>query len=568
MPSPPVSHPGSSGRRPRRAVALFALAALVAPFPAVAASPLALQRLELELPGAPAAVVPADLDGDGRLDLAVLVAWTEWGQLSVEERATFSGIEGLVEMLTIVPALFDRRELRVYLATGGGAYRPAGPPVEAPADLLALAAGPPAAPLVALTDAGVVAYHLDAGGSLSPSPLLAARPVLAGSGVFLPRLELVVELSGDGLPDLLLPAAEGVLVHPGVAGGTFATEPSAHLPLPGERWHGGEAGPRRAYPLPMVEDVDGDRLPDLVWRHPEHGWGMPVVARGIGGGRFAPPRRIDTTATGWKPAHERSPAGGNEDAPPLPRPVLLADLDGDGRAELVSEQPSEPEADGFRAGIRQAEEPAATVRIHRLGDDLGSTLPAHAEVPIRGHAFSDGADVGLPGGLRDLDGDGRRDLVAMTLDLKVRKLMAAMVTRTVSVPVDFRVWCQTADGRFAPVSGLDLAGEVRFDLDRFELRRMPAFSGDFDGDGRLDFVQLGRGRDVMVHRGAAGCRFPARPDAVIRLRRAPEHLDLVRVADLDGDGRSDLMVIHPRRADEPGESAPVTLELHVSGGAP
>jgi hypothetical protein len=286
----------------------------------------------------------------------------------------------------------------------------------------------------------------------------------------------------------------------------------------------------------------------------------------MGGGRFAAPRRIDTTATGWRPRSDEASDEEDEEALPPPRPVLLADLDGDGRAELVSEQVSEHEPEGMRAGIRHAEAPPATVRLHRLSADLGAALPAHAEVAIRGHAFSEGSDVSLPGGLRDLDGDGRRDLVAMTLDLKIRKLMAAMVTKTVSLPVDFHVWCQTAEGAFRPVTGLDLSGELRVDLDRFELRRMPAFSGDFDGDGRLDFVQLGRGRDVTIHRGDAGCRFPARPDAVVRLRRAPEHLDLVRVGDLDGDDRADLMVIHPRRADEPGETAPVTLELHLSGG--
>jgi hypothetical protein len=569
--SPRLARPGFSFppcSRWRRSLLVAALLALASPLLLQAASPLALHRVELELPGAPAAVVPTDLDGDGDLDLAMLVAWTEWGQLSVEERTTFSGIEGLVEMLTIVPSLFDRRELRAYLAEGAGQYRLSGPPLEAPADLLALDAGPPGAPLVALTDGGAVAYRLDAAGSLAAGPLVTARPVLAGSGAFLPGLELVSELSGDDLPDLLLPTADGVLVHLGEPGG-FAAEPVARVSLPGERWFPSAEGPRRQYPLPVVGDLDGDRLPDLLWRHPEEGWGLPVVARGLGGGRFAPQRTVDTAATGWRPAHQRATAEEEDDdeAQAPPRPVLVADLDGDGRAELVSEQTMESDEDGFRAGMREAGSPAGTVRLHRLAADLSAAGPAFVAVPIRGYAFAEGSDISLPGGLRDLDGDGRRDLVAMTLDFKLRKLMAAVVTKTVSLPVDFHVWCQGADGSFRAVGGLDLSGELKVDLDRFELRRMPAFSGDFDGDGRVDFVQLGRGREVSIHRGAPGCRFPAKADLAIRLRRAPERLELVRVADLDGDGRADLMVIHPRQPDEPGETAPVTLELHVSGGA-
>src|SRR5688500_7626214 len=124
--STPPGHPRPAAVLGR--IALAFAACVLAAAPATAAAPLVLHRFELELPGAPAAVVPSDLDGDGDTDLALLVAWTEWGQLSVEERSTFDGIEGLVEVLTIVPSLFDRRELRAYLNDGGGRYRLSGPP--------------------------------------------------------------------------------------------------------------------------------------------------------------------------------------------------------------------------------------------------------------------------------------------------------------------------------------------------------------------------------------------------------------------------------------------------------
>jgi hypothetical protein len=437
--------------------------------------------------------------------------------------------------------------------------------------LLALDAGPPGAPLVGLTDEGATAWRVDpADGALVATPLVGARPVLAGSGVFLPNLDFVVELSGDEWPDLMLPGEEGVDVHLGSAAG-FAAQPAHRVPLPGERWHGSTAGPLRQYPLPVVGDLDGDRRPDLAWRHTEHGWGAPTVARGLGGGRFAAPSRLPTAATGWK-APERGSrlrARGDEgerDEKPRPEPVLLADVDGDGRAELVSEQEEPQDAEGMRAEMREAGSPHATLRFHRVAADLGSVGASYLALPIRGHSFNEGSDIDLPGGLRDLDGDGRRDLVAMDIELKLRRLMSAMVTGKVTLPLDFRVWCQGADGSFRAVSGLDLSGEFKVDLGRMQLRGMPSFGGDFDGDGRIDFVQLGRGRDVTIHRGGAGCTFPARPDLVVRMRRAPDHLELVRVRDLDGDGRADLMVIHPGEVDEAGESPPVTLELHVSGG--
>jgi hypothetical protein len=46
------------------------------------------------------------------------------------------------------------------------------------------------------------------------------------------------------------------------------------------------------------------------------------------------------------------------------------------------------------------------------------------------------------------------------------------------------------------------------DLNNLKLGSLAEFAGDFDGDGRADFVHLGRGKEVTIHRGQAGCRYP------------------------------------------------------------
>src|SRR5678815_3413388 len=165
---------------------------------------LTLKHAALELPGPPAALVPADLNGDGRMDLVVAVVYTAYDELSFERA------EGFVQMTEIVPALFDRRELRVYLADGQGGYRRAADPPPLPATVHTIEAGPVGIPVIALTDEGVSSLSL--GGSAGPSgltlkPLVADQSVLAGSGSFLPGLEMVKDLDGDRKPDLLLPAA-------------------------------------------------------------------------------------------------------------------------------------------------------------------------------------------------------------------------------------------------------------------------------------------------------------------------------------------------------------------------
>ena len=104
-------------------------------------------------------------------------------------------------------------------------------------------------------------------------------------------------------------------------------------------------------------------------------------------------------------------------------------------------------------------------------------------------------------------------------------------------------------------------------LNNLKIGQISQFAGDFDGDGRRDFVHLGRGKDVTVHRGQPGCVYPAHPDLVIPLEEEPPSLDLVRIEDLDGDGRADIRITRPRESNDPDLSAPARLDLHLSGAA-
>jgi hypothetical protein len=261
-------------------------------------------------------------------------------------------------------------------------------------------------------------------------------------------------------------------------------------------------------------------------------------------------------------------AGASAGTPAAPPVEWFGDLDGDGRAEVVTEEVVQlPDDAGMRAEIRDAEAPKSTLRVYPTGPALAPAAAPRASFPVTGHVFMGGGDdVQLPGGFRDLDGDGRLDLVAMELGISITRMIGGLALGRVTLPMTFHLWCQDAAGGFRPVSGPDLSGRLRFDIGEMTVRNLPAFAGDFDGDGRTDFVQLGRGRKVTIHTGAPGCRFPATPDLVVQLRAEPLHIDLVRVRDLDGDGRADLMVVQPDEAPESGVSAPARLDLYLSAG--
>ena len=155
----------------------------------------------------------------------------------------------------------------------------------------------------------------------------------------------------------------------------------------------------------------------------------------------------------------------------------------------------------------------------------------------------------------------------MTLEFSVLQVFRIVATKSISIGMNFHVSCQQADGTFRVVEGLDLSGKFKLRLDDLRVGRLSQFAGDFDGDGRADFVQIGRGRDVSIHRGREGCSYGSAPDLVLRLRREPENLALVRVRDLDGDGLADLSVVHPQADSSDGATNPVRLDLYLSRGS-
>ena len=504
---------------------------------AVAAPALArsFRHQRLELGGAPATLLTVDLDGDGRRDLVTVLVSTDWGEIGIDEAQRIDEAGAYVEVLTVVPALFERRELVVHRGAADGSF--AAEPVRLELDerVHALLEGPSAAPLLAWSDDGIARVSL-AGTKLALEPLVAAPSPLAGSRAFLPDLELTADVDGDGERDLLLPGDAALAVHLATAAGLSA-KPVARVAyaleerLPGDARHY-RRGARRHLPLPALVDLDGDRRPELVFREAERDWNRLRVLRNLGGGRFGPP--VDPLA------------GRARDAEP--EIVWLGDLDGDGHAELVSSEELGGDADSLRAGMKEAKRPRHRYRVHPLGEDLVWDPEPARSFELEGHVFGGGGEgLGLPDGIGDLDGDGRVDFVGLTLDFSLVQALRVMTARSLRLGLDFEPYCQQADGRFRSAPGQDLGGKFTLRLDRLRVGRLSSFAGDFDGDGRADFVQLGRGKRVSIRYGRPGCRFPAADEDVLELAAEPADLALVRVVDLDGDGRSDLVATEPPR---------------------
>lgn len=538
--------------------AVLALALVSAP-PAAAKQKrerLDLQRVRLTLPGAPAAVLPGDVNRDGRPDLVVVLAYTEIESIGVDR------IEEMVQISTVVPALFDRRELRLFFGTEDGSYVPGGAPLELPPDLLAIARGPESHPLLALTDAGVSAIEFDDTGALSLLPLIDERPVLAGARTFFSLLQFTADVDGDSDLDLVVPALDGLAIYLSSPEG-IARKPIQRVRLPGDRQGTGSTA-YRDYPLPRIEDFNGDGRPDLQVGLRRNGLFETHLLLGRGDGTF---EGVHAETADCPRARTLVPVALADDAEGSGFPDLsyFGDLDGDARAEAVTMTEIEPEKDSLRANLKQAKKPRQSVEVHRLDDRLRLQTSPASRFEMVGHAdFSlDDEPAQL---FRDLDGDGRKDLIAITLDFSIFQALKVLTTKRISIGMDFHVWAQEDDLRFRKVEGLDLSEKLKLNLNDLQIGRMAQFAGDFDGDGRIDFVHLGRGTQVTIHRGQPGCRYPAKPDLVIELDEEPQDLMLVKIEDYDDDGYSDLAITRMLPVERQDVTPPVVLDLYLSGG--
>jgi hypothetical protein len=456
-----------------------------------------------DLPGAPpdtsagAAVAAADFDADGHDDVVVAAPSSPAG-----------GGVGQVVVLRGGPG--GAADVPSWSATGASAGDLLGWSVAALGDVSGdgypdLAVGEPGFDRPGLPDVGRVLVHHGSPAGLSVQPALVIEGEVAGERLG-GQLAWTGDLDGDGVADLALgrPSAGRVELHLSSAASPPGLRACADdvLEDPG-------APPCFGAFVAGVGDLDGDGLDDLG-----------VTADGCGGSTAGETtvwsRGGAVLRTIFRQPELVDLGGGGEPDGGARRPLLgvgpAGDVNGDGRADLVTTSPTATSSAGG-AG-------AGSVGVH-LGEDGGPAAAPQAEIE-----GDDGAGLGrVVVAVGDVDLDGFDDL-ALAETPPAGGGGAVLLYRGSPAGLE-----STPSARLDPARAEELFGFA------------VAAAGDVDGDGRRDVVvgapAATGGRASLVLGGRGGpprVRLQARPDG--RPLAQGGAVDLASGLDASVDARS------------------------------
>jgi hypothetical protein len=197
--------------------------------------------------------------------------------------------------------------------------------------------------------------------------------------------------------------------------------------------------------------------------------------------------------------------------------VLVEDLDADGRLDLVGTKIS-----GTVTSY------VSTVRIFK-GRPAGG-FPTSPDFEI----ISEGSSSF--GMIRDLNGDGRSDIVVPSVEIGVMSLIKMLLLKRMNF--EYQVYLQDHRGNYPRKPNFSCGLSCKLDLRgrNISLRTVGDFDGDVNGDGLNDLVLIPGGK-LKVFRGDASKIFDQ--DSVLEMDyESPTYF---KVKDLNGDGRAEIV---------------------------
>jgi hypothetical protein len=346
--------------------------------------------------------------------------------------------------------------------------------------------------------------------------LQSPRLVPKGQNVVLQRF--LHDINGDGVPEIVLPGEDGLHIYS--RNGQDYAEVNRLDVFPAFQVVSGrlpaqvlwpEANRKPAFPGREMEcrcSFSGNRL-------------IVIAEKGLKGSNVRYRVRHYELDQGFALIPEKTHGDLTEPLPGSFRPILRGK---DGGIDYAGCERKHAEASAIPLPILEA----------RVTSDGGKTFQGVRAVSCE-----------LIDGFADLDGDGDLDIAVCSSDIfegGVRETVARALT-ALELTEEVRVYFQDPPGRFPKEPNivfpfklkldapLAMMGDLRFLWNTCSLR------GDFDGNKHFDLL-LARSSDELAVHLFEGNSFSKTPNAVLAVGGEEEY----EIADLDGDGRSDIIL--------------------------
>ena len=366
-------------------------------------------------------------------------------------------------------------------------------------------------------------FYGDASTSLFEAKGLAVYP----SENSIPHIDFVRDWNDDGADDIAVFTFEGLIINRRLADGAFHADSAITIDL--ETGMGGAdfdterdvtAGFSAAYAFPDIRlidfNADGER--DIITTE-----GDEVTVYLRSGGRFSPGHsyyiNFDVRTQEEKIEGIASMR------------TTISDLNGDGYADAIVTKQTAKGLSNFRG----------VISIFHGGPE------GYAE--NRGQVIISEGTASSTSYIRDVNGDGRLDLILPSVKISISAIIRFLITR--SVPIYFNIFLLDEQGRFSDRP--DFTKEVKFKIDLSGDSDTQAMDidGDYNGDKLKDFVFATDEDELSIYLGITdgGDRlFSKRPVTKVEANAFGQ----LSSPDLDGDGYSDMIIYYPQSKDRKG----------------
>ena len=334
-------------------------------------------------------------------------------------------------------------------------------------------------------------------------------------------LQMVADLEGDGIHEIIVPRVDGLQIFRVGPNGELTTHAVLRTRTFGRllrlfRWK------VAAYQLPVFrfKDIDGNGWKDVV------AFNRGVLQLFFLDPEARPEPRPPDLAQDMQPPVPFDPSA------PRDPPLLLVnatDLNGDGVLDLVFSKTSATDS-AFTTNTRTL--------IYYGKNEGGRGNLRFAARPNQVYA-SEGFAHPI---MVDINRDGRSDLVLVNVEIGFWNAIKAFVARTVTAEASF--FLMKPEGRYGTIPD-DLIGySVKFSLGRFGHQPISVF-GDVNGDGLPDLLLSENKETLGIHWGRSDGFWESENDSELT-DFLPIHRRRVKVLDLNGDGRDDLIFAYNR----------------------